>query len=85
MSFNLGPLHDAESRFQSDFTEFSKRWASVRETWRDQQCERFAREHLSTLGPSLNRFCTALREFCEEARKADRALADPDAPREESL
>ena len=85
MSFNLGPLHDAENRFQSDFTEFSKLWASTRENWLDQQCERFQKEHLSTLGPSLNRFCTALREFCDEARKADRLLADPDKPSEENL
>lgn len=83
MAFNLGPLYDAESRFQRDFVDFSKLWASVRENWRDQQCERFGREHLSTLGPSLNRFCTALHEFCDEARKADRILADEDRPVEE--
>ena len=85
MSFNLGPLHDAENRFQSDFVDLAKRWADVREGWRDRQCERFEKEHLSTLGPSLNRFCTELREFCDEARKADRLLADPDAPSEENL
>tara|TARA_R110002049_G_scaffold4601_5_gene32401 strand:+ start:566387 stop:566644 length:258 start_codon:yes stop_codon:yes gene_type:complete len=80
VSFNLGPLGDAENRFQKDFVEFSKLWASVREDWRDQQREQFQNEHLSTLGPSLNRFCTALREFCDEVRKADRVLADDDRP-----
>ena len=80
MAMNLGPLYEAEQRFQRDFIEFSRLWASVREKWRDQQCERFQREHLSTLGPSLNRFSASLREFCEQVRKADRALEDEERP-----
>ena len=85
MAFNLGPLTDAQSRFQRDFVDFSQLWASARENWRDQRCERFQREHLSTLGPCLNRFCTALQEFCDEARKADRILADEDQPSHDSF
>jgi hypothetical protein len=85
MAFNLGPLHDAQSRFQRDFADFSNLWSAVRENWRDQRCEKFQREHLSTLGPSLNRFCTALHEFCDEARKADRILADEDRLADERL
>ena len=85
MAFNLGPLYDAESRFERDFVDFSKLWASVRENWLDHKRDEFQREHLSTLGPSLNRFCTALQEFCDKARKADHLLADEENPSEEHL
>ena len=83
MAFNLGPLYDAEGRFQRDFVEFSKLWKATREQWRDQQCEKFGREHLSSLGPSLNRFCSALQEFCDDVRKADRELTDEDRATDE--
>ena len=85
MAFNLGPLYDAQSRFQRDFVDFSRLWATAKDNWRDQRCEQFQREHLATLGPSLNRFCTALQEFCEAARKADRILADEDQTADENL
>ena len=76
MSFNLGPLYDAESRFQREFVDFSKLWMSVRESWLDQRRDEFERKHLATLGPSLSRLCSSLQEFCDEVRKADHLLAD---------
>lgn len=76
MPLNLGPLTDAENRFRRDFVEFARLWADVKEDWRDDRCRRFEQEHLSTLGPSLNRFTAALTEFTDAVRKADRALAD---------
>ncbi len=79
MPFNLGPLTDAENRFRRDFVDFSRLWASVREDWRDDRCRRFEQEHLSSLGPSLNRFMAALHEFTDAVRKADRILADDQA------
>ncbi len=79
MPFNLGPLTDAENRFRRDFVDFSRLWASVREDWRDDRCRRFEQEHLSSLGPSLNRFMAALHEFTDAVRKVDRILADDQA------
>ncbi len=76
MAFNLGLLTDAENRFRRDFMDFSRLWASVKEDWRDDRCRRFEQEHLSTLGPSLNRFMAGLHEFTDTVRKADRVLAD---------
>jgi hypothetical protein len=76
MPFNLGPLTDAENRFRRDFVDFARLWADVKEGWRDDRCRRFEQEHLSSLGPSLNRFTAALHEFTDLVRKADRALAD---------
>ncbi len=76
MAFNLGPLADAENRFQRDFVDFSRLWASVKDDWRDDRCRRFEQEHLSTLGPSLNRFMASLHEFTDLVRKADRTLQD---------
>lgn len=76
MAFNLGPLTDAENRFRRDFVDFSRLWTGVKEDWRDDRCRRFEEEHLSSLGPSLNRFMAAMHEFSDLVRKADRALAD---------
>ena len=76
MSFNLGRINEAENRLRRDFVEFSKLWAAVRDDWRDERRNRFEQEHLSTLGPSLNRFSAALHQFCEAAVKADHALQD---------
>ncbi|QDT13617.1 hypothetical protein [Planctomycetes bacterium K23_9] len=76
MSFQLGTLTDAESRFKRDFIEFAKLWADVKEDWRDDRCRRFEQEHLASLGPSLNRFTAGLNELTNKIRQADRALAD---------
>ena len=76
MALNLGLLTDAENRFRHDFVEFAKLWADVKQDWQDDRCRRFEQEHLSSLGPSLNRFTAALNEFTDKVRKADRMLAD---------
>ncbi len=76
MSFNLGRINESESRLQRDFVEFARLWSAVRDDWLDDRCRRFEQENLSTLGPSLNRFTTALHEFTDTVRKADRDLKD---------
>ena len=80
MSVQLGPIYDGQARFEKDWVAFSRLWLAVRDDWRDERCRQFQREHLSSLGPSLNRLSAALNEFCDEVRKADRALADEDQP-----
>ncbi len=82
MSFQLGPLTDAENRFRRDFVEFAKLWADVKDDWRDERARRFEKEHLSSLGPSLNRFTAALNEFNDVVRKADKQLLDDHAPQD---
>ena len=76
MSFHLGRMTDCEGRLQRDFSEFARLWARVREDWLDERCQRFEKEHLSTIGPSLNRFAAALHEFGDAIRKADADLRD---------
>ena len=76
MSFNLGRVTDCEGRIQRDFVEFARLWSAVREDWLDDRCRRFERDHLSSLGPSLNRFSGQLHEFCDAVRKADLDLRD---------
>lgn len=83
MAFNLGLLIDAENRFRHDFVEFARQWAEVKESWRDDRCRRFEQEHLSSLGPSLNRFSAALTEFTDKVRQADQALRDENEFRNE--
>lgn len=83
MAFNLGRVTDAENRLRRDFVEFSRLWRAVREDWLDERCARFENEHLSTIGPSLNRFTAALHEFCDSIRKADQALKDHQRPSDE--
>ena len=78
MSFPMGRLTDCEGRLQRDFSEFARLWTRVREDWRDDRCRRFEKEHLSTIGPSLNRFVAALHEFSDAVRKADADLLDGD-------
>ncbi len=78
MSFSMGRLTDCEGRLQRDFSEFARLWTRVREDWRDDRCRRFEKEHLSTIGPSLNRFVAALHEFSDAVRKADADLLDGD-------
>ncbi len=79
MSFQFGTLTDAENRFKRDFIEFARLWADVKEDWRDDRCRRFEQQHLTTLGPSLNRFTAGLNEFTNKIRQADRLLQDEDA------
>jgi len=76
MDFNLGPLFDAENRIKQEFTDFSRLWANVRENWEDERRQRFQREHLDSIAPSLNRFLNELQVFSETIRKADHALED---------
>ena len=76
MSFPLGRITDCEGRLQRDFSEFARLWARVREDWLDERCRQFEKDHLSTLGPSLNRFTAALHEFSDAVRKADVDLRD---------
>lgn len=76
MSFPMGRLTDCEGRLQRDFSEFARLWTRVREDWRDDRCRRFEKDHLSTLGPSLNRFVAALHEFGDAVRKAEADLRD---------
>ena len=83
MSLRLGALIDCEGRLQRDFTDFARLWSTVKEDWRDDRCRRFEQTHLSTLGPSLSRFTTALHEFCDTVRKADSALQDEHDPAQE--
>lgn len=76
MSFPLGRITDCEGRLQRDFSEFARLWTRVREDWLDDRCRQFEKDHLSTLGPSLNRFAAALHEFSDAVRKADVDLRD---------
>ncbi|TWU41210.1 hypothetical protein Q31b_26490 [Novipirellula aureliae] len=76
MTIKLGPIRDAENKIRRDFIDFAKLWAEVRESWVDDRSRQFEQEHLSSLGPSLNRFASAMTEFCEVIRRADEALAD---------
>jgi len=80
MAFQFATLMDAENRFKRDFIEFAKLWADVKDDWRDDRCRQFEQKHLSTLGPSLNRFTAGLNEFSSKIRKAERALADEGRP-----
>ena len=74
--FNLGRLTDCEGRLQRDFVDFARLWTAVREDWLDDRCRQFEEQHLTSLGPSLNRFTAALHEFTDVIRKADRELKD---------
>lgn len=76
MAFNLGRVTDCQNRLQRDFIEFSRLWAEVRKDWADQRREQFERDHLTTIGPSLNRVSAALQDFSEAVRKAEKALDD---------
>lgn len=78
MTFPLGRVIDCQSRLQRDFIEFARRWADVGEGWKDDRRRQFEQEHLSHLGPSLNRLSTSIQELSETIRKADRALEDRD-------
>jgi hypothetical protein len=69
-------LTDCEGRLQRDFSEFAKLWSRVRESWLDDRCRKFEKDHLSTIGPSLGRFTAALHEFTDALRKADMELRD---------
>lgn len=76
MPFNLGRVTDCEGRLQRDFTDFARLWSAVREDWLDDRCRRFEQQHLSSLGPSLNRFAAELQEFRDAVRRADLELRD---------
>ncbi len=76
MSHSIGRITDCEARLQRDFSEFSRLWARVREDWLDDRRRQFEQDHLSTIGPSLNRFVASLNEFTDAVRKADVNLRD---------
>ncbi|MEM6365024.1 MAG: hypothetical protein AAF745_11390, partial [Planctomycetota bacterium] len=74
---NLGPLVDAQSRFQRQFQDFAKLWQTAKKQWRDDRARQFEQERLAALGPSLSRFATSLAELTDELRKSQVAVADP--------
>lgn len=83
MTFKLGQIHEAEHRLRRDFVDFSRLWTAVREDWLDERREQFERQHLSSVGPALNRFSAALNTFCETVIKADGELEDRQRTRNE--
>lgn len=74
----LGPLLDSQTRIRNDFLDFAEQWQSTREGWRDEPARKFERESLSNLTPTLTRVASALQNFADAARHADRLLADPE-------
>ncbi len=80
MTFRLGPIADCQSRLKRDYSEFARAWAAVKEDWLDDRSRQFEQQHLTTLGPSLNRFAAALQELGDTVRKAESALKDDQAP-----
>ncbi len=77
---NLGPLVDAQSRFQREFQDFAKLWQTAKQEWRDDRARQFEQERLAALGPSLSRFATSLAELSDQLRKSQVAVADPQRP-----
>jgi hypothetical protein len=82
MTFRLAPVTDCQNRLKRDYVDFARGWAAVKEDWLDDRCRQFEKDHLTTLGPSLNRFATALTEFSDAVRKAESALRDDRRPSE---
>ena len=76
MNSHIGPLIDAQSRLRSGFKSLAEAWAMVKEDWRDQRRERFEREYLVALGPSLSRLSAALDELRDLVAKSQRELSD---------
>ena len=76
--FNVAPLLDAQNRFRHEFSDFARLWQATKEDWRDDRSERFEREHLAPLGPSLTRFASSLGEFLEMLQKSQVEIADTD-------
>ncbi|TWT53996.1 hypothetical protein Pla22_16300 [Rubripirellula amarantea] len=76
MTFNVGRIRDCENRIQRDFVEFAQLWSAVKEDWVDSRRERFEREHLTSIGPSLSRFSASLHDFLDTIHDANRDLDD---------
>lgn len=74
---NLAQLTDCENRFQRDFVQFARLWNDTEKDWADVRRDRFQREHLSSIGPSLNRLTAAIHEFASAIHAADLELNDP--------
>lgn len=68
---------DCENRFQRDFIEFARLWSDTKADWADARRVQFEREHLLSVGPSLNRLTTAMHEFTSAINSANRDLSDP--------
>ncbi|HBJ34574.1 MAG TPA: hypothetical protein DDZ51_07385 [Planctomycetaceae bacterium] len=78
MSTPLGPIVDGQSRLRSGYKTLAETWAVVKEDWRDGRRERFERDRLRALGPSLTRLSNALDNLRDCIIYADRELADTD-------
>lgn len=75
----LGSLVDGQARMRGSFGVIAEVWAEVKQGWRDQQAERFEREQLAPLGPSLARLARGLDELLELAQRSQRELSDDEA------
>lgn len=75
---SLGQLTDGENRLQRDFGDLARAWGDVKGEWFDGQRDRFERQHLASLGPSLSRMVAQLRDFSDAAHRAARELEDPE-------
>ncbi|MDC0278754.1 hypothetical protein OAL43_00965 [bacterium] len=76
MSFSKAVLQNGESRLQREFSDFAVLWREVRDHWKDERRNQFENRHLKTLGPSLERFSTSLRDLSESIAQATNDLRD---------
>lgn len=78
-SFAMGSLYESQTRVRQEFLDFVEQWQRTKEKWQDEPARQFEEQSLNTLGPTLTRVSGAMQTFSEEIRRADHALADPDA------
>lgn len=71
-------LHDGGGRLQKSFSDFSKVWCNAGDAWRDDRHRQFEQQHLSTIGPSLQRFSSTLSQLSESVSRAQKELRDED-------
>jgi len=78
-SFAMGSLYESQTRVRQEFLDFAEQWRRTKENWQDEPARQFEEQAIHTLAPTLTRVSGAMQNFAEEIRRADQALADPDA------
>jgi len=76
MSKMRSRLAEQNGQLRRVFSDFSKLWQATGEFWKDERRTRYEKQHLTTIGPSLQRLSSMLEQLTDSVSDAEKDLLD---------
>ena len=76
MSKMRSRLAEQNGQLRRVFSDFSKLWQATGEFWKDKRRTRYEKQHLTTIGPSLQRLSSMLGQLTDSVSDAEKDLLD---------